>query len=507
MIIAFHRNSVFVSVKERSKTMNHARPRSASRRTASGASICCFTLVLSVIAAGFHPSDSGASLGAPESFTALAGEAGKAVVNISTVKTVKTGGSMFRQFHQRPFQGPESDEFNDFFKRFFGDSPQRNFKQQSLGSGFIIDKEGDIVTNNHVIENADEIVVKLSNEKEFKAEIVGRDPNTDLALIRVKAEEDLPFIELGDSDALKVGQWVVAIGNPFGLDHTVTAGIVSAKGRVIGSGPYDDFIQTDASINPGNSGGPLINMAGEVIGINAAIIASGQGIGFAIPINIAKNVVKQLKESGEVSRGWLGVGIQSLDDALAEYYRIDKGAGVLVTEVFPGDPADKAGIRANDILLKVNGIKVDKSRTVSKMIADIPVGRKINITILRDGHEKDFSVIIAHREDQKPAVATKHKAEGESDAFGIHVAELTDELSARFNVEKTEGVIITDVAPDSRGVGADIGPGDIIKEIDHQVIKTLKDYTGAIQKLKKGDAASLVVKRMRFGFVVVKLIR
>ncbi len=463
--------------------------------------LLAFLLVVNILQLIPNPVE--ATAGVPVSFTDLANDAGKAVVNISTVKTVKGGSQMFRQFHQQPFQGPEGDEFNDFFKHFFGNTPQHDLKQQSLGSGFIIDKEGDIVTNNHVVENADEIMVKLSNEKEIKAEIVGRDPNTDLALIHIKADGDLPYIKLGDSDALKVGEWVVAIGNPFGLDHTVTAGIVSAKGRVIGSGPYDDFIQTDASINPGNSGGPLINMQGEVIGINAAIIASGQGIGFAIPINIAKNIIKQLKESGEVTRGWLGVAIQSLDDSLAEYYKIDKGAGVLITEVFPGDPAAKAGIQANDIILKVDGVPVDKSRTVSKMIADKSVGKTARITILRDGHEKDFVVTIAQRDDDRLTASPTGRKKAE--AFGIHVAEFSDELSVKFNLDKTEGVIVIDVDADSEGASAGMRPGDIIKEINHQTIKTVKDYTTALQKLKKGESASMVVKRRHAGFIVIKL--
>ncbi|MGB5986998.1 MAG: trypsin-like peptidase domain-containing protein, partial [Desulfobacterales bacterium] len=236
-------------------------------------------------------------------FSDLAEEVSPAVVNIRTVKTIKGGGRVFRHF-QGPFG--DNDSMDEFFKRFFGEDQQRDFKQRSLGSGFIFDKAGYIVTNNHVVEDADEIRVILKNEKEYDAEVVGRDANTDLALIKIKTPDDLPVAVLGDSETLKIGAWVMAIGSPFGLEHTVTAGIVSAKGRVIGSGPYDDVIQTDASINPGNSGGPLINLAGEVVGINTAIVARGQGIGFAIPINLAKDIIAQLKDSGSVTRGWLG---------------------------------------------------------------------------------------------------------------------------------------------------------------------------------------------------------
>ncbi|MEZ4579958.1 MAG: trypsin-like peptidase domain-containing protein, partial [Desulfobacterales bacterium] len=228
-----------------------------------------------------------------------------------------------------------------------------------------MDKDGYIITNNHVIEGADEIQVKLKDGKEYPAEIIGKDPSTDLALIKIAAESDLPVLPMGDSDKLEIGQWVLAIGSPFGLEQTVTAGIISAKGRVIGAGPYDDFIQTDASINPGNSGGPLINMAGEVVGINTAIVAGGDGIGFAIPVNVATDVFAQLKASGEVTRGWLGVAIQDLDAELKEYYGVE--SGVLVAEAFDGDPAAEAGIKAKDIIMSVNGKNVDSSRDLTRL--------------------------------------------------------------------------------------------------------------------------------------------
>jgi len=236
----------------------------------------------------------------PESFSSLAEMASPAVVNIRAVRTAKGGEQGFRHFQQKPFG--EEDRMPEFYDKFFGQKPDKNFKQRSLGSGFIIDKEGYVVTNNHVIENADEIQVILEDEKVYEAKIIGRDPNTDIALIKIESDHNFAVVKMGDSDSLKIGQWVVAIGNPFGLENTVTAGIVSAKGRILESGPYDDFIQTDASINPGNSGGPLLNMDGEVIGINTMIVAGGHGIGFAIPVNLAINVVAQLKESGAVTR-------------------------------------------------------------------------------------------------------------------------------------------------------------------------------------------------------------
>jgi serine protease Do len=285
----------------------------------------------------------------------------------------------------------------EFFEKFFGQQPNRNFKQRSLGSGFIIDKEGYVVTNNHVIENADEIQVILKDEKVYEAEIIGRDANTDIALIKIQSDDNFAVLEIGDSDALKVGQWVVAIGNPFGLENTVTAGIVSAKGRIVESGPYDDFIQTDASINPGNSGGPLLNMDGEVVGINTMILAGGHGIGFAIPVNLAKNIVSQLKESGEVARGWLGVSIQDVPNDLAEYFDIEDHRGALVADVVPGDPADMAGIRPKDIIVEVNGQTVEDSRELLRLVAGLDVGETVEVKARRNGKLKNFKVKVARR--------------------------------------------------------------------------------------------------------------
>ena len=437
----------------------------------------------------------------PESFTDLAKLTSPAVVNIRTVKTIKGGGRVYRHFFNSPFG--KQDPFNDFFDNFFGDESQRNYKQRSLGSGFIINKEGFIITNNHVIEDADKIKVKLKDGKEFDAEIVGRDPNTDIALIKIKSKNNLPVLKLGDSDVLKVGQWVVAIGSPFGLEHTVTAGIVSAKGRIIGSGPYDDFIQTDASINPGNSGGPLIDMKGEVIGINTAIIASGQGIGFAIPINHAKKIVDQLKSSGEVTRGWLGVGIQDLSEELAEYYGIKEGKGVLVTEVFPGDPADEAGIKAKDIMLSINGKRVDNTRELSKLIADTSVGDTVKIKTLRNGVEKTFNVKIVKREDKRIAGYTPSR--GNEYELGIRVSELTSEIARHFNIAETGGVIVIDIESESQGAEAGVKVGDIVKGINRHSIETIKDYKKEIEKLKKGDSILMLIKRINAGYVVIKL--
>jgi serine protease Do len=438
---------------------------------------------------------------APESFTSLAEKGSPAVVNIRAERNGKGGYPMMSPFKRGPM--PNDDPLHDFFDKFFGGGPQREFKQRSLGSGFIIDKDGFIVTNNHVVEGADKIKVILKDGREFDAEVKGRDANTDLALIKIKSDNDLPVIELGDSDALKVGEWVLAIGNPFGLEHTVTSGIISAKGRVIGSGPYDDFIQTDASINPGNSGGPLINMAGKVVGINTAIIAGGQGIGFAIPVNLAKGIIDQLKTKGEVTRGWLGVGIQDLTQELKEYYGVKDGEGVLVTQVFPGDPADKAGLKAGDVILKVNGHHVDSSRELSRMIAESPVGQEVEILALRKGSSKTFHVELSKRKDTElaQAGATPEK----NDAFGIAVANITPETARQFNLKDAEGVLVVGVEPDSTGEKAGILPGDIIREINHEEVNDVDAYKKKIAKIKSGETVFVYILRPNRGFMVIKL--
>ncbi|MDY6790982.1 MAG: DegQ family serine endoprotease [Thermodesulfobacteriota bacterium] len=439
----------------------------------------------------------------PNNFTELAQKAKPGVVNIRTVKIVKGGGRVFRHFFGKPFG--DNDRFRDFLEPFMRQDPQREFKQRSLGSGFIIDRKGYIVTNNHVVENADQIKVKLANEKEFDAKIVGRDPKTDLALIKIDASSDLVPLKMGNSDVLKVGTWVVAIGSPFGLEQTVTAGIVSAKGRILGSGPYDDFIQTDASINPGNSGGPLLNMKGEVVGINTAIIASGQGIGFAIPINMADGIVAQLKASGEVTRGWLGVAIQDLTPELAEYYKVKNKKGVLVTHVFAGDPADKGGVKAKDIIVKIDGKPVPTAHELSSTIAGIAVGKKIAILLIRDGREKTLYIKIAKRQDDESLVSKKTES---SNGLGLMASELNPETARQLGYEESEkGVIVTGVKEGSKAEQAGIRQGDLIKEINRRPVSTLNDYHQKMRKISKGETIQLLIKRSRVGFMVIKVIK
>ena len=331
-------------------------------------------------------------------FVSLAKQLSPAVVNVSTTRAnSKTRGS--------PSPFGQEDPHSEFRERFFGGPlPQGPSRQSSLGSGFILDREGLILTNNHVVEDAKKIVVRLSDEREFEAKVVGRDPKTDIAVIKIHAEGNLPTAPLGDSDRLEVGEWVLAIGNPFGLEHTVTSGIVSAKGRHIGAGPYDDFIQTDASINPGNSGGPLINMRGEVVGINTALFSRGGsniGIGFAIPINLIKELLPQLKEQGKVTRGWLGVVIQRVTPAIAEPLGLDKATGALVAEVLKGTPAEQGGMRVGDVIIEFDGRGVKESNDLPIIVARTPVGRVVSVKVLREGEEVVLPVTIGELKEKQ----------------------------------------------------------------------------------------------------------
>ena len=436
----------------------------------------------------------------PMNFAELAKEVRPGVVNIRTVKTMQDGGPVFRHFFGNPF-GPQNPHGGK--DPFSNRGPSPDFKQRSLGSGFIVDKEGYIVTNNHVVENADEILVKLSDGKEYDAELVGRDPKTDLALIKIKGSSDFVPLPMGNSDQLDVGSWVVAIGSPFGLEQTVTAGIVSAKGRVIGAGPYDNFIQTDASINPGNSGGPLLNMNGEVVGINTAIIARGQGIGFAIPINMAQNIVNELKEHGSVTRGWLGVGIQDLTPELAEYYGLEEKKGVLVSQVFKGDPAEEAGIKPNDIIVSVDGETVNTGRELSAKIADLEVGKKTKIVVIRDGKEKTITAKLAERKD--PDVVASKQDLKDNGELGLQVSELNSKTARQFgHTEEDDGVLVVGVKPGSKADKAGIQQGDLLKEINRKPVDSIKSLKSEL-KDKSGDSMQILVKRPSAGYLVIKI--
>ena len=438
----------------------------------------------------------------PLNFSDLADTVSPAVVHIKVEKTIKGNDRAFGPSGQNPFGGNE--QFREFFGRHFGQQDRPEFKQPGQGSGFIIDKSGLIVTNNHVVEGADKIQVILKDQTQYDAEVVGLDPVTDIALIKIDAKKTLPTVPLGSSKDLRVGEWVAAIGSPFGLEYTVTAGIVSAKGRVIGSGPYDDFIQTDASINPGNSGGPLINMQGEVVGINTMIIAGGQGIGFAIPVDQARGIIAQLKSDGQVTRGWLGVVIQDLKGDLAEYYGVEGKSGVMVADVVPGDPADQAGIKPKDIITKVNGQAIATSRDLTNLAAKLGVGDTADVTILRDGKPETLQVKIGKRPLTMAAASENQRRQKEGD-YGFEVTELTPEIARRFNLTENSGVIVIGVAPGSKAAAAGVEKGDLIIEVNRETVASVKDFKQLIDRHPDGDGIRLLVKRMNAGLLVIRL--
>jgi serine protease Do len=431
--------------------------------------------------------------GPPASFADLVDKLKPAVVNISTSKIMRSGGS---RGQRSPFGDDFFDRFfggEEFFRRFFGDSPQRQFKQRSLGSGFIISRDGYIFTNNHVVERADKIRVRLSNGKEYDAKVVGKDAKTDIALLKIRAANNLPVVEFGDSDRLRVGDWVIAIGNPFGLEQTVTVGIVSAKGRVIGAGPYDNFIQTDASINPGNSGGPLFSVDGKVVGINTAIVAQGQGIGFAIPVNMAKEMLPELKARGKVTRGWLGISVQDITEDMVPSLRIKSTEGALVADVVQGDPADKAGIRAGDVISEIDGKKVKDAHELLRLVAAIHIGRKVDIKVIRDGRVNIFPVVITERKDTVEMAARKGQAPG--NYFGMTVQNITPQLAERMRLSEITGVVVTGVREGSPADEAGVKPRDIILQVNKVKITSLKDYRREVSKKSAQDKTLLLIKR------------
>lgn len=329
------------------------------------------------------------------SFADLVEQVSPAVVNISTIKVVRVPGTPWHFFGHE-----EEGQFREFFRRFFGNIPDRELRQRSLGSGFLIDARGYIITNDHVVARAEEIVVRLVDGREFKANVIGRDPRTDIALIKISPHvTDLPFLPFGDSDKIRVGDWVLAIGNPFGLEHTVTKGIISATGRVIGAGPYDDFLQTDAPINPGNSGGPLINLSGEVIGMNSAIIPAGQGIGFAIPSNMAAAIIEQLKDKGRVVRGWIGVSIQTITPEIMRHFGLKEPKGALIVEVMPRGPADRAGIKRGDVIIMFGGKEIENARDLIRFVTGTNIGKSVDVKAIRNGREINLKVTVAELKD------------------------------------------------------------------------------------------------------------
>jgi serine protease Do len=422
-----------------------------------------------------------------DAFVSVADRVTPAVVNVSVKpKRVAPEAESPEQHEQFPeFFGPE------FFERFFRRRQPRE-DTRSMGSGVIVDPRGYILTNNHVVESGDSVEVRLSDDRKFKATIVGRDPKTDLAVVKIEAPAgSLPVAPLGDSDTLRAGQWAIAIGNPFGLDRTVTIGHISATGRThVGVTTYEAFIQTDASINPGNSGGPLLNIEGKVIGINTAIVSSGQGIGFSIPINMAREIMTQLISKGRVVRGWLGIVIQELTPELAEGFGVKKDSGVLVAEVMKGSPAEKANLKSGDIILEFDGAPIKSVTELQKRVAAVEPGRAAPLVVIRDKVSTPLSVQIGEqpRDDDT--------AGGPADEpLGLAVEPLTPEAAQRFKLSTGSGVVVTDVTPGSSGAQAGIRPGDAILEINRQPVTDVETFRRIVASVKPGEVVPVYVQR------------
>jgi serine protease Do len=422
----------------------------------------------------------------PPSFAAIAKRTMPVVVNIFTTS-------------QRASRGGSSDPIDDFFGRLFGEANPRENSARSLGSGILISNDGEVLTSYHIVRNADIIKVRLSDRSEYEARLIGKDVKTDLALIKMRRSGGaLPFARLGSSSQLDVGDWVMAIGNPFGLEHTVTAGIVSAKGRVIGAGPYDSFIQTDASINPGNSGGPLINAVGEVVGVNSAIFSQSGGgnigIGFAIPIDSAKKVAEQLRKNGRVVRGWLGIRAQDVSPQLFASSGVARPGGDMaqVTEVSEGSPAAEAGVKLGDLIVEYNGKPVPKSLDFRAVIADTAPGQKAIFKIVRDKKEMTISVKIGELAEESDAALT---AEVKDPELGIKVQRITPEAARRLGLNSTKGVLVLEVQPGSPADSIGLEPADVIREINQRPVNNVIDFERAMRQGRRGERILLLVQR------------
>ena len=427
------------------------------------------------------PKASGQTVQAPD-WVAIAKALKPAVVNVST-KKMESGPSV-----------PKGMDPDDPFSQFFRQFERRPHAVRSLGSGFIIHADGYIVSNNHVVDGASEIRVRLSDGRELPAKVLGRDPKTDLVLLKIEAT-GLPTIPVGDSSTLEAGAPVMAIGNPFGLAQTVTTGIVSGTGRVIGGGPYDDFIQTDASINPGNSGGPLINARGQAIGINAAIFSQSGGsigIGFAIPVNLAKPVLTQLADSGRVVRGWLGVAIQPVTPELAKSLKLSDSTGALVSSVTDDSPAEKAGLKAGDVIVEFNGERVAKADRLPSAVAVTPVGREVPISIVRDGKPLKLTAKIGEQAETREAAAKPERAPAK---LGLSVEPVTPRLAREMKLKDTQGVIVRAVEDDSPAAEAGIQAGDVIVEVDRHTVRNADDMRRRLDDHAKGTPVLMLLHR------------
>ncbi len=470
-----------------------------------------------VLAALAMPLQAGAQT-APNSFADLSARLLPSVVNISTTQTTKRpqGPSA-----QRP-QLPPGSQFEDFFREFFDRQQRRGTPQRratSLGSGFIIDPAGYVVTNNHVIADADEITVTLADDSRLKAKLIGRDAKTDLALLKVESDTPLHAVGFGDSRSTRVGDWVVAIGNPFGLGGTVTAGIVSARHRDINSGPYDDFIQTDASINRGNSGGPMFNLDGEVIGVNTAIFSpsgGSVGIGFAIPSNLAKPIIDQLKKYGRARRGWLGVRIQTVTDDIAQSLELDKTSGALVADLTPGGPAEKGKVLVGDVILTFDGKEVSEMRGLPRIVAETAVGERVLVEVWRQSKKVKLNIVLGEFPEDDQLVAsrtTTQQPEAEKDlaVLGLMLSAVTPELRERFKLDEgVEGVVVTEVEEGSAAANRQIRPGDIIRKVGHEhvPVKRPSQIRKLVEDARKANRKTIIVLVEREGgrrFVPIKI--
>ena len=500
----------------RRRTVARAVP--MARQDANAALMLRLTAVV-VLLAMLVAAGSAFARSAPESFAPLVKKLKPAVVNIQVTQQPGKGNS--GEGPQIP-QVPPGSPFEEFFKDFFDKRRQQNPHSRplvSVGSGFVVDADGLIVTNNHVIDGADEIRVFFSDGESLDAELVGTDPKTDVAVLRVKPDEgmELTAVPWGNSDTAEEGDWVIAIGNPLGLGGTVTAGIVSARGRDIRSGPYDDFIQTDASINKGNSGGPLFNVAGEVIGINTAIFSQtggSIGIGFSVPSNLARPVVDQLVQFGRTKRGWLGVRIQQVTPEIAEGLGLDEPKGALVSDVTGESPAGDAGITSGDVIIEFNGREIEEMRRLPRIVAETAVGKTVPVKVWRKGELKTFQVTLGEREKAEQVLAatdpeeTTKPVEQTLNQLGLKLSPITDALREEFSIEREDGAVVTDVAEGSSAAEKGLQPGDIIVEVNQEAVKTPSDVAEKVSKLDGRNSKSVLLLVQRGDsrlFVAVKL--